>query len=346
MHVEKKSLARIKKIVSAVRPGRVVVVDGYADALGEHRVRVRLGEPGHAPFVLPLGALRTLSGDVEIEPLPDGRLRVGNAVVASDLEVMTAPTNPDIRTYPLDLTATLVHLRRCEQARAKGPVARALLTAVAVTDDGEFLSTDGRCGYWSTDGSAKPLREAAGREAVLPGVAYKVLRALGWTTAEVGWAGGAWYFRGANGEEAWLRGLEGRYFPVRELAPGKYTTTLRGVDKAELLQALTEALKTVAKDPPHAVTLTIYYDILRVSAKNRQGSEFRADVPAERLIGPALTLNVNAKLLLAGLSEVTEGLKAVTMEFSGAETLFQVEVRGAAPWHGGVWIQMPMTATE
>lgn len=353
MRIEQRSLARAIRILKTVcttrtyRPvlAHILVRGGYAVATDmQHTVRVALAPGGQTEpdFLVPWAAFKALKGAVDIAPLPDARVRVGGASLDTmeAAEFPAVPAEPPTHLVALNMEHLLRHLRRAEVTRAQESQSRPLLTGVAVFKDGGILSTDGYRVYVADPGpcyEGRALARAAGGNAVLPGEACRVLGAFAWDHASMGaertpGTDAPRWCLCSNGEAAWLRGLEGRYFAVRELIPTAYPHTLT-IERRVLID-LCEQAAAVATEAPHPVYLHLGPGTLR--ARTRQfANTFDTTVPAETSGGP-LTTAYNAKLLLDGLRKVADGMVAVTLECSGPKTLSRMVVPG------GVFLEMPL----
>ena len=362
MRVEKKALARAIRVLKTVvmpRPfkpvlGSVLFTGGYAYGTDlEHTIKVAVapGAQSEPPFLIPWSAFKSLKGDTEIAPVltdPEKpKVKIGGATLES-FKIEDFPALPEAipsRLQTVNMEHLLLHLRRCDVVRATGETARALLTGIGVCEDGAIIATDGFAVYWSDPEpcyEGRALASAAGGQGVLPGVTCAILSAFGWDHASAGaetktmeqdsYAGGKrttiktnqtrWYF-GSDGEAAWLRGLEGRYFAVRDLVPKEFPHTAT-FDRLELLQAVEEAAK-VAREAPHPVILQIGAGGVRVYAR-QEGNEFDGDLRPVAAAGGPLTAGFNTQLLMAALGRIAEGMDEVTLEMSGATTLARVKV--------------------
>lgn len=361
MRIEQKALARAQRVLKTmivprpVRPvlGSVLVRGGYAIATDlRHTLRVALapGQQTEPEFLVPWATFKTLKGAVDIAPLPEDperpRVRVGAVTLESFplREFPAVPAEPPTHLQTLNMEHLLRHLRRCEVTRAHGETARALLTGVGVFEDGGLVATDGFHVYAADAGpcyEGRALARAAGGNAVLPGEACRVLAAFAWDHASMGAErtpgtdAPRWCFC-SDGEAAWLRGLEGRYFAVRELIPTTYPHTLT-LERRALLR-LCEQAAAVATEAPHPVLVDLGHGTLRVRAR-QDGNAFDTTVTAETS-GTPFTLGYNAKHLLAGLGKVAEGVATVTLECSGVHTLSRVAVPG------GAYTLMPLQLPE
>ena len=376
MHIEKKALCRAQKVCKTVVPSRairpvlgsVLIRDGYAFATDlEHTVKVALapGAQTEPAFLVPWAAFKGLRGDVGITPVltdPEKpKVKIGGVLLES-FKIDDYPTINDAvpsHLQTVNLEHLLLHLRRCDAVRAEGETARALLTGTAVCEDGAIMATDGFGVYWSDPEpcyEGRALAAAAGGQGVLPGPTCAILSAFGWDHASAGaetktveqdsYAGGKrttikanqtrWYF-GSDGEAAWLRGLEGTYFAVRDLVPKEFPHTIT-FNRLELLAACQQAAK-VASEAPHAVTLEIAGPTVRVYAKH-EGDEYDSDLRNVDTAGQPVTIGFNAKQLEAALKPIADGQAEVTLELSGEKTLARVKVSG------GTYCQMPLQLAD
>jgi DNA polymerase III sliding clamp (beta) subunit (PCNA family) len=368
VRIEKKALARAQRILKTVVPtrtyrpalGTVLIRDGYAYGTNlEHTVKVAVapGPQMEPPFLVPWSAFKTLKGDVDITPMLTDRDKPKvkiSGVLLEGFEVDEYPTLPEPagNLQPLDdMNRLLLHLRRCDVVRAKENTARALLTGIGVFKDGALVATDGFRAYWNTGAEGRALAAAVGGNGVLPGEAATILSTFGWNTAEVGvekrtrmetnYAGGKkadieradtrWYFT-SNGEGAWLRGLEGAYFAVRDLVPKEFPRAVT-VNRRELLQVCEQAGRVVI-DAPHPIVLQVAGGV-RVYAK-QLGNEFDSDLHDVGVTGEAITVGFNAEQMQVALAKIADGLEEVTLELSGVNSLARIAV------DGGVYAQMPL----
>ncbi|MDA8261217.1 MAG: hypothetical protein M0Z47_00140, partial [Actinomycetota bacterium] len=302
---------RVLKTVASNRSplpilSNILIRDGYAvatDLESTVKVAVSTSPQTEPPFLVPWSVFKGLKGDVEIAPmLPDPekpRVKIDDATFESTA-LDNFPPVPELELVagrqPINMEHLLLHLRRCDVVRSKGDVSRLLLTGIGVFEDGRIVATDGFRVYYSDARTCYEGRVLAGAvgavggQGVLPGVAANVLSAFGWDHAEVGvtskiveqdsYAGGEhtkikayqsrWCFT-ANGEAAWLRGLEGKYFAVRDLVPKQFPNAIT-VGRHELLAAVEKAAK-VATNKPHPMVLQAGGSGLRVYAK-QEGNEF------------------------------------------------------------------------
>jgi DNA polymerase III sliding clamp (beta) subunit (PCNA family) len=371
MRIEKKSLARAQRVLKTVvmprpyRPvlGSVLILDGYAYATDlENTVRVALnpGAREDPPFLVPWVTFKALKGDTEIAPVLGSetpKVRVMGATVAS----FALEEYPPVPEYtgslrPLhDLNRLLLHLRRCDVVRAKEKMARALLTGIGVSEDGTIVATDGFSVYLSdADAEGQALAAAAGGHGVLPGVAASILSAFGWSEAAVGaatklveqdsYAGGKhtkiatmqtnWYFT-SHGEGAWLRGLEGKYLPIRDMLPRKFPHAVT-VNRRDLLAAVEQA-GMVATEEPYPVALQAD-GALRVYAK-QDDNEYDRTLRAQ-VTGAPLTVYFHARRLSAVLGKAADGEEAVTIEFSSTEGAARIRLQE------GTLAQMPLVMDD
>ena len=364
VNIAKKPLARAQKIIKTVIPARplrpvlgaVLFCNGYAYATDlEHTVKVALapGAQVESPFLVPWSAFKALRGDAEISPVltdpKKPRVRIGGVLLDS-FDADEYPPISDVfppRMQPVNMEHLLPHLRRADVTRAHGETARALLTGVGVFDDGAIIATDGFHAYWSDPEpcyEGRVLASAAGGHGVLPGVTYGILAAFGWdhasagaetkTRPETSYAGGTktdiqvhstrWCFA-CDGEAAWLRGVEGKYFAVRDLVPKTFPHTI-AFDRLEVLQTLKQAA-SVVREKPHTVTLQVNGDDMRVYAK-QHGGEFDGDVRILEATGMLTEISFDVQRLIASLTHIMEGMGAVTLEISGDDTLARMKVTG------------------
>jgi DNA polymerase-3 subunit beta len=111
--------------------------------------------------------------------------------------------------------------------------------------------------------------------------------------------------------------LEGKYYAVLDMLPKAYPTRVR-VARDALTGACERVGLVSESEPPHAITLVVGPDAVRMTAQSAAVGEAEEELPAE-VVGPELAVWFNGRQLLQGLRHF-EG-PTVDIEFSGATTL-------------------------